>query len=119
GSLFLTSGILLAAYKTKNVTTVTGLLRDYPLTGLLWLVGFLAIVGAPPFSLFLSEFTVAKVLLDGGRFWAAGLFLALLGVILVGMASAVLPMLHGTGNGAAEAHPPPAASTGYTPPLTM
>jgi hydrogenase-4 component F len=121
GSLFLTSGILLAAYKTKNVARISGLLRDYPLTGLLWLVGFLAIVGAPPFSLFLSEFLVAKALIDGNRPFAAVAFLALLGVILVGMASSVLPMLHGPGNGNHEGHgdAPRSAPPAYTPPLTM
>src|SRR5262249_1354190 len=104
GSLFLTSGILLAAYKTKNVTKISGLLPDYPATGLLWLVGFLAIVGAPPFSLFMSEFLVAKALIDGSRPFAATAFLVLLGVILIGMASSVLPMLHGRANDNHDAH---------------
>jgi hydrogenase-4 component F len=119
GSLFLTTGLLLAAYRTKNVTKIRGLLRDYPVTGLLWLVGFLAIVGAPPFSLFLSEFTVAKALLDGDRPVAAGLFLVLLGVILVGMASSVLPMIHGTRNGDTHGHGEPPPGPTYAPPLTM
>jgi hydrogenase-4 component F len=121
GSLFLTSGILLAAYKTKNVTKISGLLRDYPVTGLLWLVGFLAIVGAPPFSLFMSEFLVAKALIDGNRPFAATAFLVLLGVILIGMASSVLPMLHGSGNGDHDGHgeAPRSPAPSYRPPLPM
>lgn len=120
GALFLTAGILLAAYKTKTVTRITGLLADYPVTGLLWLAGLLAITGAPPFSLFLSEFTVARALVEGDRPWAAGAFLTLLGVIFLGMASAVLPMLHGGGNG----HGPPgdqghSGAGRYSPPLSM
>ncbi|MDB5307525.1 MAG: putative hydrogenase-4 component [Gemmataceae bacterium] len=119
GSLFLTSGILLAAYQTKNVTKIHNLLADYPVTGLLWLAGFLAITGAPPFSLFLSEFTVGKTLLDADRPVAAAAYLVLLGVIFLGMASAVLPMVHGTGPVDHEPAGGQSAPPGYRPPLTM
>lgn len=120
GSLFLVTGLLLAAYRTKNVTKVHGLLADYPVIGLLWLAGFLAIVGAPPFSLFLSEFTIARVLIAGDRPVAAVAYLVLLGVIFLGMASAVLPMAHGTATGADhDPHAAGAPAAAYRPPLTM
>lgn len=121
GSLFLTTGLLLAAYRTKKVTHIHNLLAEYPVTGMLWLVGFLAIVGAPPFSLFLSEFTIGKALIDGGRPFAAVVYFVMLGVIFLGMATSVLPMMHGTGKGNSDGHhePTPVNANAYSPPLTM
>jgi hydrogenase-4 component F len=37
------------------------------MTGLLWLAGFLAICGVPPFGTFVSEFSVMAVLGANGR----------------------------------------------------
>jgi hydrogenase-4 component F len=118
GSLFLTTGLLLAAYRTKKVTHIRNLLADYPVIGMLWAVGFLGIVGAPPFSLFLSEFTIGRALIDGDRPFAAVVYFVMLGVIFLGMASSVLPMLHGTVNGY-DNHEPPGGSNTYSPPPSM
>jgi hydrogenase-4 component F len=76
-------------------------LHRLPLTGVLWLAGFFAITGTPPFGVFLSEFAVLRAALEQERGWVAGVYLALLGVIFVGMASAVLPMAQGRGAGPA------------------
>ena len=46
--LFLVAGNILALYRTKSTTRVRGVLRMLPITGVLWLAGFLAIVGSPP-----------------------------------------------------------------------
>jgi hydrogenase-4 component F len=62
---------------------------------MLWVAGFFAITGAPPFGSFLSEFTILKAALDQGRTVVAVAYLALLSVIFVGMASAVLGMAQG------------------------
>ena len=65
--LFLAAGNILAVYRTKSTTHVRGVLRTLPVTGVLWLAGFLAIVGSPPFGPFLSELTILKGVLDAGR----------------------------------------------------
>jgi len=51
----------------KSTTRVRGVLRTLPATGVLWLAGFLAIVGSPPFGPFLSELTILKGMFDAGR----------------------------------------------------
>jgi hydrogenase-4 component F len=66
-----------------------------PVSGVLWVMGFLAITGSPPFGPFLSELTILKGALDQGRGALAVAYLALLAVIFVGMASAVLRMAQG------------------------
>jgi len=95
GLLFLVAGNILAAYQTKEVTNVRGVLRVLPISGVLWIAGFLAITAMPPFGTFLSELTIVKAMLDQGRFVVAVLFLALLSLIFIGMSRTVLAMAQG------------------------
>jgi hydrogenase-4 component F len=93
--LFLVAGNVLAAYGTKSVTDVRGIVRTLPLSGVLWVGGFLAIAGSPPFGPFQSELTILKAALDQGRGVVAVTYLAVLAVIFIGMANLVLPMAQG------------------------
>ena len=93
--LFLLAGNILGRYQTKTILQVRGLLRVAPVTGALWLVGFFAITGTPPFGPFLSKFTILKAALDGGHVWLTTVFLATLGIIFIGMATAFLGMAQG------------------------
>jgi hydrogenase-4 component F len=95
GMLFLVAGNILGRYRTKTVSEVSGLLRLMPATGVLWLVGFFAITGTPPFGTFLSEFTILRGAIDDSRWLVTGGFLGLLAVVFVGMASAFLRMAQG------------------------
>ena len=58
--LFLTSGELVQRWRTRETREVTGALGAAPLVGGVLLLGSLAIVGSPPFGLFLSEFTIVR-----------------------------------------------------------
>ncbi len=93
--LFLVAGNILAAYETKAVKDISGLRRLLPLSGILWLMGFLAITGSPPFGTFLSEFTILKAALDGQHPLVAVYYLAVLAIVFIGMANIVLPMTQG------------------------
>jgi hydrogenase-4 component F len=95
GMLFLTAGTILAAYQSKTVRDVRGLCRALPITGMLWMAGFLAITGLPPFGLFISEFIIAKTMFEQGRFIIASMYLAFLSLIFIGMARVFLQMSHG------------------------
>ncbi len=93
--LFLLAGNILAVYQTKSAARVQGLLRRMPVTGLLWLAGFIAITGSPPFGLFLSELTILKGGLADRRFALMAIYLVLLLGVFVGMARIMLRMVHG------------------------
>jgi hydrogenase-4 component F len=93
--LFLLAGNILAAYRTKISANVRGVGRVLPVTGALWIAGFLAITGSPPFGVFLSEFTILKGALEQHHGYIAAAYLALLAVIFTGMATPVLRMAQG------------------------
>jgi hydrogenase-4 component F len=92
--LFLVAGNILAVYQTKSTLHTRGLLARLPVTGALWLVGFLALTGSPPFGPFLSELTILKGLTDAGAISAAVLYLLALAIIFVGMAGVVMKMVY-------------------------
>lgn len=117
--LFMVAGNILAAYKSKSTTDVRGVLRVLPASGALWVAGFLAITGSPPFGPFLSEFTILRGALDQGRGVLALAYLVLLAVIFVGMATAVLRMAQGLPGAGATRLPAGEAALAVVPPAVL
>ena len=95
GVLFLSAGNIHRAYGSKNTDQVSGAMRRLPLSGALFLAGFLAITGSPPFAPFISEFSILNGAFGAGRFVTAGLFLFLLLVVFIGMGATVLKVVQG------------------------
>jgi len=95
GVLFLSAGNIHRAYGSKTTDHVTGSMRRLPLSGALFLAGFLAITGSPPFGPFISEFAILNGAFDAHQFVAAGLFLFLLLVVFIGMGATVLRVVQG------------------------
>jgi hydrogenase-4 component F len=95
GVLFLSAGNIHRAYASKSTDEVRGAFRRVPLSGMLFLAGFLAITGSPPFAPFLSEFTMVSAALGSDQFLVGGLFLVLVGIAFVGMGTTVLSVVQG------------------------
>ena len=70
-------------------------MRRVPLSGAMFLTGFLAITGSPPFGPFISEFTIVNAAIGSGQYLVAGLFLLLMAVVFVGMGVTVLAVVQG------------------------
>ncbi len=102
GVMFLSAGNIHRAYGSKLTDEVRGAGRRLPVSGPLFLAGFLAVAGSPPFSPFFSEFAILNGALGGGGFAVGGLFLLFLAVTFVGMGATVLKVVQG--------EPPRAAS---------
>jgi hydrogenase-4 component F len=117
--LFLVAGNILATFGTKAIRDVRGVLRVVPWSGVLWLAGFLAITGTPPFGVFISEFTILKAALDLNRGWVAGIYLVLLAIIFVGMAGSVLVMTQGPVTGPVRPSPRREGWWSVMPPLVL
>jgi hydrogenase-4 component F len=95
GVLFLSAGNIHRAYGSKLTDHVQGAIVRVPFSGALFLAGFLAITGSPPFGPFVSEFTIVNAAVGSEQFVTAAIFLLLLGVIFIGMGSTVLTMVQG------------------------
>ena len=95
GVLFLSSGNIHRSYSNKTTDVVKGALTRLPWSGGLFLAGFIAITGSPPFSPFISEYTIISSAFIEGRHLVGWLFLLFLVIVFIGMALTVLPMVMG------------------------
>lgn len=95
GMLFLVAGNILAVYKTKSTSEIRGVVKVLPVSGILWVAGFLSITGSPPFGPFLSELIILRSALEQGQPLIAAAYLLLLSIIFIGMATIVLKMYQG------------------------
>jgi hydrogenase-4 component F len=96
GVMFLSAGNIHRAYGSKLTDDVRGAIRRLPVSGPLFLAGFLAVTGSPPGGPFISEFTILNGAVRGGHFVVAALFLLLLAMVFVGMGATVLRVVLGT-----------------------
>jgi hydrogenase-4 component F len=96
GVLFLSAGNIHRSYSNKTTDVVKGALTRLPWSGGLFLAGFIAITGSPPFSPFISEYTIVSSAFIEGRHLVGWLFLLFLVIVFIGMALTVLPMVMGT-----------------------
>jgi hydrogenase-4 component F len=76
---FLAAGAALLAVDTRQIASVRGLIRISPAAGAALLLGGLAISGAPPLAVFLSEFAIFRAGIAHGEYLAT----ALLGTFVV------------------------------------
>jgi hydrogenase-4 component F len=82
--MFFGAGNMMRAYGTKEILKINCVSRRFPIQGALWLAGAIAITGAPPFGLFLSEFTIMRAGLKPSFSWAVYVMAVLLIVIFIG-----------------------------------
>jgi hydrogenase-4 component F len=95
GVLFLSAGNIHRAYLSKSTAEVRGAMRRLPLSATMFLLGFFAITGSPPFGPFVSEFTILNGIFDAGKFAVAIAFLFLSLIIFIGMGKTVLGVVQG------------------------
>ncbi len=96
GLLFLSAGNIHRAYQSKSTDQVTGSLKRIPLSSGLFLAGFIAITGSPPFGPFQSIFAILSGAFAAGKYLSGALFLVFLLIVFVGMGITVLKVVQGT-----------------------
>jgi len=101
--LFLTSGEIYHLEGTTEIASISGLLTRRPVLGGIFGFAIMSLVGFPPFSIFVSEFSMARAEVDAGLWWVVVVALACLGVIFAAMARHTRHLLMGgdvvTGDG--------------------
>jgi hydrogenase-4 component F len=98
---FFAAGAVLLAVGTREIAAVRGLIRRAPLAGAALVFGGLAIAGAPPLAVFLSEFAILKAGLSGEHYVATGLLALFIVIAFFGVMAHVNRMVFS----AAEAAP--------------
>jgi hydrogenase-4 component F len=94
--MFFLAGAVERRYGSPLVEQVRGLFKVMPWTGGLFAAGLLALMGLPPFGLFISEFALFRAGFAGHRYWLMGAALSLLLVAFVSFISHLNKMLYGT-----------------------
>ncbi|OIQ94094.1 hydrogenase-4 component B [mine drainage metagenome] len=82
--VFFGAGNAMHAYASKDIGKIRRVLRFFPRSGVMWLAAAVAITGAPPFGLFLSELTILRGGMESAYPWAVWWMAALLIVIFIG-----------------------------------
>ncbi len=112
---FAVGGVLLVV-KDQQISSVRGLVRSFPLAGVSLLVGALAVSGAPPFAVFLSEFSVLKAGFTSGQYLAVGLLVLFIAISFCAIMYHHSQMAFGKPEGPVQA---PAAAMSYVTPLCL
>ena len=105
-AMFFGAGSMMRAYGTKQIRSIRSVILHYPVVGGLWLAGAVAITGAPPFALFLSELTIIRAGLVRSEHFLVGLIAVLLVVIFVGFLNHFRKMYFEDGRSERKAMPP-------------
>ncbi|MFZ5765632.1 MAG: proton-conducting transporter membrane subunit [Thermodesulfobacteriota bacterium] len=95
GALFMSAGNIHRFFGSKRMCETQGAISVLPWSAGLFLTGFLAIAGSPPFGPFISEFTILRGIFGSGHGWLGISSILLLAVIFVGMSATVMAVALG------------------------
>lgn len=93
---FFAAGVALLVLGTREIAAVRGLIRTSPIAGVMLLFGALAIGGAPPFAVFLSEFSIFRAGLEAKDYLTVAFLAVFITVAFFGILSHVNRMVFGT-----------------------
>jgi len=100
--MFFASGQVLLKYETKDIGRVSAVIKSMPITGGVLLLGGLALTGSPPFSIFISEFSILSAGFRQGYVVVAIAMLVLIALIFVGFLFYLNGMVFGKASSAIQ-----------------
>ena len=109
--LFLTSGEIMQVEGTSEIARVSALVSRRPALGGIFGVGLVALLGLPPFSLFVSELTMVRAEVAVGLGWVAAVSLVLMAVVFAAMTAHGRHLLLGGATPTDRAAPSPRVVT--------
>lgn len=80
-TLFLTAGMIISEYQTRNLAEINGVFKHMPAVGVATILSILGIIGAPLFNGSISKYLIASG--SSGTWIESGLILINLGTIIV------------------------------------
>ena len=94
--MFFASGTVSQKYETKVMSKIKGIIKVMPITGALFLIGGFALVGMPPFNIFLSEFLVLSSGFQSGQFLVTIIVIAFLVITFAVFLRHLIKMVFGS-----------------------
>lgn len=92
---FYVAGLVLLILSTREIQSVQGLLRISPFAGSALVFCSLAIAGAPPFPIFLSEFAILSAGLHAGQYIAVAILATLIVIAFIAIMLHINRMVFG------------------------
>ncbi len=83
--MFFLSGNIFMKYRSRSLDIVKGLMQAAPITAFFLLGGVFALVGVPPFNIFLSKFLIISAGIASGHIWLMVFCLLLLMLAFVAL----------------------------------
>lgn len=108
---FYAAGLVTLVAGTTELARLRGLQLRMPAGGTVLLLASLAIAGAPPFAVFLSELAIVVAAVAAGKIWIACVLVVFIGIAFAGTVAKVTGVLYGTEREEAVAHPAPRLCT--------
>ncbi|MDH2902690.1 MAG: proton-conducting transporter membrane subunit [Actinomycetota bacterium] len=103
--LFLSSGEIYHLEGSTEIDKISGLLARRPTLAGIFGFGVLSLVALPPFSLFVSELTMARAEVDAGLWWVVAISLGCLSVIFAAVTRHTRQMLMGAASVGSSSSP--------------
>jgi hydrogenase-4 component F len=98
---FFAAGVVAMTSGTQEIAAVRGLVRTSPLAAAALVAGAIAIAGAPPFAIFVSELSILRAGMVSGQYIAIGLLALFIVVAFCAVMRHVNRMAFGPAGGAA------------------
>lgn len=98
---FFAAGLIAMTSGTQEIAAVRGLIRSSPVAAAALVAGAIAIAGAPPFALFVSELSILKAGMASGEYVAVALLAVFIVVAFCAVMRHVNRMAFGASDGAA------------------
>lgn len=93
--LFMSASNIIRCFANNKLSYINGAIRRTPISAWLFFIGFLAIAGIPPFTIFISEFNISIIAICKTHIIIWSLFLILLCGIFLAMSSTVIKIIFG------------------------
>ncbi len=107
---FFAAGLTVLTVGSREIASVRGLIRSCPYAGAALMLAGLAISGAPPFAVFLSEFWILRAAVSSGHYIPAALLVLFIVIAFCGIMLQVNRMVFGAAGKVFEKKRPPAST---------
>ncbi len=93
--MFFGAGSVVRRYGTNNMNVIRGVSAVMPFTASALMIGLFALVGSPPFSIFISEIMILISAFTRGEYLQASAFLVFIAIAFGGMVFHLTRMIYG------------------------